>query len=114
MHGGDIVGMVFFLVTGIVLVTFIYFRSREKQLMIEKGLSYEQMVELLRTKRDPHLLLKLGVLTLFVGLGLGAGFLMENLTGYEEWMAFLIVLFCGLGFISAFLISRKFKNDEQN
>ena len=114
MSGGDIVGMIFFLVTGIVIVTYIYFRSREKQLMIEKGLSYEQMVELLRTKRDPHLMLKLGVLVLFVGLGLGAGFLMENITGYEEWMAFLIVLFCGMGFIAAFFISHKMKNGDIN
>jgi len=115
MHGGDIVGMILFLVVGIVAVSYIFFRSKEKQMMIEKGLSYEQMVELLRTKRDPYLMLKLGVLTLFVGLGLGAGFLMENLTGYEEWMAFLIVLFCGLGFVAAFLVTRKMKNgDQQN
>ena len=40
--------IVMFLVIGLVLVTFFYFRSREKQLMIEKGLSYEQMMELLK------------------------------------------------------------------
>ncbi|MCX6175634.1 MAG: hypothetical protein NTZ27_12850 [Ignavibacteriales bacterium] len=114
MHGGDVVGMVFFLVTGIVIVTFIYFRSREKQMMIEKGLSYEQMVELLRTKRDPYLLLKLGVLTLFVGLGLGAGFLFSNWTGYEEWIPFSIVTMTGLGFVGAFLLTRKLKNGNGN
>ncbi len=110
MHGGDVLGMVFFLVIGIVIVTFIFFRSREKQMMIEKGLSYEQMVELLRTKRDPYLLLKLGVLTLFVGLGLGAGFLFSNWTGYEEWIPFCIVTMTGLGFVGAFLLTRKMKN----
>ncbi len=114
MHGGDVVGMVFFLVTGIVIVTFIYFRSREKQMMIEKGLSYEQMVELLRTKRDPYLLLKLGVLTLFVGLGLGAGFLFSNWTGYEEWIPFCIVTMTGLGFVGGFLLTRKLKNGNGN
>ncbi|MBI5731518.1 MAG: hypothetical protein HY963_10340 [Ignavibacteriales bacterium] len=110
MHGGDVLGMVFFLVIGIVIVTFIFFRSREKQMMIEKGLSYEQMVELLRTKRDPYLLLKLGVLTLFVGLGLGAGFLFSNWTGYEEWIPFFIVTMTGLGFLAGFLLTRKMKN----
>lgn len=114
MHGGDVVGMVFFLVTGIVIVTFIYFRSREKQMMIEKGLSYEQMVELLRTKRDPFLLLKLGVLTIFVGLGLGAGFLFSNWTGYEEWIPFSIVTMTGLGFLVGFLLTRKLKNGNGN
>ena len=114
MHGGDIVGMVFFLATGIVIVTYIYFRSKEKQMMIEKGLSYEQMVELLRTKRDPFLLLKLGVLTLSVGLGLGAGFLFSNWTGYEEWIPFCIVTMTGLGFVGGFLLTRKLKNGNGN
>jgi hypothetical protein len=114
MHGGDIVGIVFFLITGIVIVTWIFFRSKEKQMMIEKGLSYEQMVELLRTKRDPFLLLKLGILTLFVGLGLGLGFLFNNLTSYEEWIPFWIVTMTGLGFVAGFLVSRKLKNGNGN
>jgi hypothetical protein len=128
MHGGDIVGMIFFLVTGIVLVSFIFFRSREKQMMIEKGLSYEQMVELLRTKRDPYIMLKLGILTLFVGLGLGIGFLFEYMTRYavysdgritdyefnDQWMAFWIVVMTGLGFVSAFFVARKLKKSERD
>jgi hypothetical protein len=103
----------FFLVVGIVLVTYFYFRSKEKQMMIEKGLSYEQMVELLRTKRDPFLMLKLGIITLFIGLGLGAGFLMENSTGYDEWMGFFIIIFCGLGFLAAFFVTRKMINGNE-
>ena len=110
MDGGNIVGIVFFLIVGLVSVTFIYFRSKEKQMMIEKGLSYEQMVELLRTKRDPFLLLKLGLLTLFVGFGLGLGFLFNNLTSYEEWIPFWIVTMTGLGFVAGFIVSRKMKN----
>ena len=35
------------IVTGLVLVTWFYFRSKEKQMMIEKGMSYEQMIELM-------------------------------------------------------------------
>jgi len=128
MHGGDIVGMILFLVTGIVLVSFIFFRSKEKQLMIEKGLSHEQMIELLKSKRDPYNMLKLGIITVFVGLGLGIGFLFEYLTRYavtsgdhfvdyetnEQWMAFWIVLMTGLGFVSAFLITRKLKKGAQD
>lgn len=110
MDGGNIVGIVFFLIVGLVSVTFIYFRSKEKQMMIEKGLSYEQMVELLKTKRDPFLLLKLGLLTLFVGFGLGLGFLFNNLTSYEEWIPFWIVTMTGLGFVAGFIVSRKMKN----
>ena len=106
----ELIPIIMFLVIGLVLVTYFYFRSKEKQMMIEKGLSYEQMVELLRTKRDPFLLLKLGVLTIFVGLGLGAGFLFSNWTGYEEWIPFSIVTMTGLGFLVGFLLTRKMKN----
>ena len=123
----ELIPMVFFLVTGLVIVTYIYFRSREKQMMIEKGLSIEQMMELLRTKRDPYLMLKLGIIVLFVGLGIGLGFLFQYWFGYQfqvgsgadrwmdrhedgEWMGFWVVFMTGLGFVTAFLATRKLKN----
>ena len=110
----ELVPIVMFLVVGIVWVSYIFYRSKEKQMMIEKGLSYEQMVELLRTKRDPYILLKLGILTLFVGLGLGAGFLFRNWSGSEEWIPFSIITMTGLGFVAAFLLTRKLKNGNGN
>lgn len=123
----ELVPMVFFLVTGLVIVTYVYFRSREKQMMIEKGLSIEQMMELLKTKRDPFIMLKLGIIVLFVGLGIGIGFLFQQWTGYQiqqgigadrwtdykvhgEWMGFWVVAMTGLGFVTAFLVTRKLKN----
>ncbi len=109
----ELIPMVFFLVTGLVIVTYVYFRSREKQMMIEKGLSIEQMMELLKTKRDPFIMLKLGIIILFVGLGLGIGFLFEQWTDHQVhggWMGFWIVTMTGLGFVTAFLVTRKLKN----
>lgn len=117
----ELIPIIMFLVIGLVIVTYVYFRSKEKQMMIEKGLSYEQMVELLRTKRDPFIMLKLGIIILFVGLGIGMGFLFQNwtATGVDrwgdhdvqgEWMGFWVVAMTGLGFITAFLATRKLKN----
>ena len=111
---GVFVPIVWFLVIGIVWVSNIFYKSKEKQMMIEKGLSYEQIVELLRTKRDPFILLKLGVLIIFVGLGLGAGFLFSNWTGYQEWIPFSIVTMTGLGLLVSFLLTRKLKNGNGN
>lgn len=123
----ELIPIIMFLVIGLVIVTYVYYRSKEKQMMIEKGFSYEQMVELLRTKRDPFIMLKLGIIVLFIGLGLGIGFLFQQWTGYQvqygtgterwtdyhvhgEWMGFWIVTMTGLGFVTAFLVTRKLKN----
>ncbi len=102
--------IVMFLVIGLVLVTFFYFRSREKQLMIEKGLSYEQMMELLKVKTDHLLTLKFGIVVVFFGLGLGLGFLFRGMTYDDDWMGFTIVTFIGLGFVVAYFAARKLKN----
>ena len=104
--------IVLFLVIGLVLVTFFYFRSKEKQMMMDKGLSYEQMMELLKFKSDHLLTLKFGIIVVFFGLGLGLGYLFRGWTYDEEWMAFTIITMTGLGFVVAYLVARKIKNGE--
>jgi hypothetical protein len=101
------------LVVGLVLVTFFYFRSKEKQMMIDKGLSYEQMMDLLKMKTDHLISLKAGIVIFFFGIGLGLGFVFENWTSNEEWIPFFIITFIGLGFITSHLISRKVKNGQR-
>jgi len=49
------------LVVGLVLISSLYFRSKEKQMMMDKGLSYEQMMELLKVKTDHLFTLKAGI-----------------------------------------------------
>ena len=104
--------IVLFLVAGIVLVTHLYFRSKEKQMMIDKGLSYEQMMELLKVRVDSFFILKLGIVVVFFGLGLGLGFLFKGWTYDEEWMGFSIITMTGLGFIVAYFVARKIKNNN--
>ncbi len=106
--------IVMFLVIGLICVTFFFFRSKEKQLMIDKGLSYEQMMELLKVKTDHMLTLKFGIIVVFFGLGLGLGFLFQSWTFDHDiadgWMAFWIITMTGLGFIAAYFAARKLKN----
>lgn len=102
--------IVLFLVIGLVLVTFFYFRSKEKQMMIDKGLSYEQMMEILKMKTDHLIMLKFGIVIIFFGLGLGLGFLFKGWTYDEEWMAFSLITMTGIGFVAAYFIARKMKN----
>lgn len=108
-----VVPVTFMLVTGIVLVTYFYLKSREKQIMIEKGMSYEQMVDYLKTKRNPYTMLKAGIITVAFGLGIGIGVTIENASwGHgDAWPALSIFVFTGIGMIIAFLVTKKFETN---
>ena len=80
--------------------------------MIDKGLSYEQMMELLKVKTDSLLALKSGIVIMFFGFGLGLGFLFKNWTWNDEWMGFTIITMTGIGFVVAYFIARKVRNEN--
>lgn len=116
MNSEVIIMPILFLVTGAVIIAYFYLRNKERQLIIERGLSTEQMLALYRRKKDPLIMLKTGIVILFFGIGLGGGMLLNELTGYEEFIAFMIFTFTGLGFIIAFFVSKKYQvpdNDDQ-
>lgn len=98
----------FFLVIGIISVTYIYYKFKEKQIMLEKGLTPEQMLELLKYKGNKTTLLKIGIISIFFGFGLGIGITIDELTFYDAAVPFFIFVFTGLGFVTAFLIERKY------
>jgi len=110
-----VVPVTFMLVTGIVLVTYFYLKSREKQIMIEKGMSYEQMVDYLKSKRNPYTMLKAGIITVAFGIGIGLGIFLDNLTwGHDDgWPALTIFVFTGIGMIVAFLVSKKYEINDK-
>ncbi len=114
MHDGEIfIPIIMFLVIGVISVSYIYFKSKEKQMMIEKGMSYEQMIEFLRSKRNPYTWLKVGIVVMFFGIGLGVGLLIKEYTYVEEWVPFLMISFTGLGFVLAYLAERKFEKENK-
>ena len=106
--------IIMFLVTGLVLTTYIYFRSKERQMMIEKGMTPEQIAELFKSKKNPYLVLKLGIIIIFSGLGIGLG-AMTNEAGYSDGLTpLLIITLTGVGFVAAFFAARKFELDDKN
>jgi intracellular septation protein A len=98
--------IIFFLVTGVVLVTAIFFKSREKQLLIERGMSTDDIKLFYQEKKDPYRLLKIGIIILFFGLGLGIGLILHEETDKNYWVPFLMFTMTGIGFIAANLYSR--------
>ena len=101
------------IVIALVIVTWVYFRSREKQMIIERGLDTELVKALFEKKKSPYAMLKIGVVILFFGIGLGIGLLIDVYTGVEQWIPFLLFAGVGIGFILAFVIGRKFEEKDK-
>lgn len=100
------------LVIGLVLVTYFYFRSRERQMLIDKGLNAEQIKEFFDRKKDSFVLLKIGIIVFFFGLGLGFGMMLQDATDKEYWVPFGLFVLTGVGFIVANLVSRKMMKEK--
>ena len=101
--------IVMFLIIGLIWVTAIYYRSRERQLLIEKGLSAEDMKKFFEQKRDPFWLMKIGIICIFFGIGLGIGLM----SGAEETREVVtptsIFIFTGIGFVIANVYGNKLR-----
>ena len=107
---GVFVPIILFIVVGLVIVIGIYFRSREKQMLIEKGLDAQSMKEFFEHKKDPYVLMKIGIIAFAFGIGLGLGMMLDDYTDKEYWIPFLLFAFTGLGFIAANFIAKKLES----
>ncbi|OGU72410.1 MAG: hypothetical protein A2V93_12045 [Ignavibacteria bacterium RBG_16_34_14] len=94
------------LVIGIILVAYFFFRSRERQLLIEKGMDAQSIKEFFQNKKDPFRLLKIGIVTICFGLGLGIGIMLNDVTSKEYWVPLLLFVLTGIGFVIANVVSR--------
>ena len=101
--------IVLFLVIGLVIVIAIYYKSREKQLLIEKGLSAEEIKKFFEDKRDPFIMLKIGIISVFFGLGIGFGMMLERSNHGDYWVPLFLFTFTGVGFVIANLVGNKLK-----
>jgi hypothetical protein len=101
--------IILFLVIGVILVVYFYLKSKEKQMLIEKGLSTEEIKKFFEQKNDGLGLLKIGIISIFFGLGLGIGLMMEDATSKEYWVPFLLFVGTGIGFVLANVITDKMK-----
>jgi len=94
------------LVIGIVLVSYFFFRSRERQLLIEKGMDAQAIKDFFAGKKDPFRMLKIGIVTIGFGLGLGLGIMLNESTHQEHWVPLFLFTITGVGFVAANIVSR--------
>jgi len=109
---GVFIPIVLFLVLGLVFVSYYYFRYRERQMLIEKGLDAESIKQFFDSKKDPNRLLKLGVLCVFFGIGLGVGLMLQDYLGRDYYVPFSLFTITGIGFVVANLISKKYESKD--
>jgi putative Mn2+ efflux pump MntP len=110
---GVFIPIVFFLVVGLILVTAFYFRSRERQMLIDKGLDTQSIKEFFERKRGsghPYLLMQLGIIILAFGIGLGFGMMLQDYTYEDYWIVLFMFSFTGIGFIVANVVTQKLQN----
>jgi len=99
-------------VLGIILVSYFFFRSRERQLLIEKGMDAQAIKDFFEGKKDPFRLLKIGIITIAFGLGLGFGIMMEVEYGGGYWVPLLLFTVTGIGFVVANVVARKIEKNN--
>jgi len=104
-------------VVGLVFVTYFFYRSRERQMLIEKGLSADEIKQFFEKKRDYFVLFKIGIIAIFFGVGLGLGMISgTDESTREMYMPASIFIFTGIGFVVANLVGNKmrkqYKPDE--
>jgi len=100
------------LVVGAVLIIYFYLKSKEKQMLIEKGLSAEEIKKFFEEKRDGLWLMKIGIISIFFGLGLGIGMMLQDATTKDYWIPFSLFVGTGIGFVVANVLSDKMKKNR--
>jgi purine-cytosine permease-like protein len=95
------------LVIGIILVSYFFFRSRERQMLIEKGMDAQSIKEFFEGRKDPFRMLKIGIVTIGFGLGLGIGIMLNDSTHQDHWVPLFLFTITGVGFVAANIVSRK-------
>ena len=99
--------IIMLLVIGLVIVTYVFYRSRERQLLIEKGLTAEEIKQFFEKRKDYFVLLKIGIIAIFFGVGFGLGLQSGDEATREIWVAPSIFVFTGIGFVIANILGNK-------
>jgi hypothetical protein len=110
---GTFIPIVLFLVIGLIWVTAYYFKSRERQMLIDKGLDAQSIKEFFEQKHDPYTLMKWGIIILAFGIGLGLGLMLQDYTNEDYWIVLFMFTFTGIGFIVANAVSQKLLKKNQ-
>jgi Na+/melibiose symporter-like transporter len=105
--------IVMFIVTGAIVITFLFFRSREREMILAKDYTAEELMLLLNPgSKKKGVLVVLGILTASFGLGMLIGTMVHNATGENDYIPFIMFIFVGIGLITSFYVREKLNKKE--
>ena len=110
---GVFIPIIAIIVSGLVIVTHIYFTSKEKQMLIDKGSTPEELKLYFQKKSDSNLFLRAGIVFVFIGLGIAAGRMVEDMTTKEFYVPVFIISFFGIGLILSHFITNRQQNQKK-
>jgi uncharacterized membrane protein YfcA len=99
----NLVPVIMFLVIGLIWISYMYFRARERQQLINNGTTAEELARAYNTKKKKSrdFLIVTGVISIFFGIGLGVGMYLDDVTGKDYWIPLPLFVATGIGFIVA-------------
>lgn len=116
-------GIIFtFGIPGLIILTYLYIRHRERMRLMEKGLtpeevkSYFSSAEIKTKTKSTFGALKWGLLLTFLGLGILLANLLYEMYDIDEGVNVgIIIMFAGFGFlVYYFIVKNKTIKEEQN
>jgi H+/gluconate symporter-like permease len=111
---GVFIPIITVIVVGLAFITAIYFRSKERQMLIDKGLTAEQMKEFYERKKNPFILSQLGIIFIFFGLGLGIGIYLEQTFEGGFWVPLFLFTITGACLIAANIIRYQLEKSNKS
>ena len=103
-------------VIGTVTTVIQHLRSKERQLLINKGVPTEHLVELFKSNRstNPYLMLKIGVIIAFFGFSILIGNIFDYWFDFgDAIIVFMVFMFFGLGMVAASLIGKRLEERDE-
>ncbi len=101
--------------TGIVIISIVYFGNKEKQMIIEKGFSAEEIKMLLGKKRKGSFyLLGIGIISIFFGIGVSVGIMLDEVFHADYLIPLCIFSVTGIGMLIAHREREKYLEKHKN
>ncbi|MBI9070647.1 MAG: hypothetical protein JEY94_03575 [Melioribacteraceae bacterium] len=100
-------------IPALIVFSWIFFNSKERLLMIKENLTSEQIIDIYKQKKNPYLSLQVGLVIIFVGIGMSLGFLVDQYSFNQFLAPFCFITFIGFGLIVAHFAARKYEKEDR-